>query len=282
MKSLLTIIFIVMLSTNLFAQENKDTTKVSKWTPKGVTGLNLSQVALSNWTQGGESTVTWAIFGDFGFEYKSEQWKLSNNMKLNYGMTKLGDKDFRTASNDFFFENVLSYNVGWFVDPYISNSVRTVLDKGYEYNDTSKIQTSAFFDPGYVTQSIGFAFSNSKIITTRLGAAFQETFASKFTKFTDDPDTKKIEDFKFETGVESVTEFNHNWAENLNQTSKLRLFSRFERLDVWDVRWENTLTAKVTTLINVNFNFLLIYEKDQSIKTQIREALQLGFAYNIF
>ena len=68
----------------------------------------------------------------------------------------------------------------------------------------------------------------------------------------------------------------------VSKKSSLRLFSRFESFDVWDVRWDNIIAAKVNDFLNVNLTFLLIYEKDQSVKTQIKEALQLGFTYTLF
>ena len=40
--------------------------------------------------------------------------------------------------------------------------------------------------------------------------------------------------------------------------------------------------AKVNDYINVNFNFLLIYDEEQSLKRQIKEALQLGITYSFF
>ena len=113
--------------------------------------------------------------------------------------------------------------------------------------------------------------------------AIQETFSSEkyLKKYTDDPATTKIEKFKFETGLESVTEGNVEFAKNMLLNTKLRLFTRFNMLDVWDVRWDNTITAKVNDFVNVNLNVLIIYEKSQSLRTQIKEALQLGFTYTI-
>jgi hypothetical protein len=91
----------------------------------------------------------------------------------------------------------------------------------------------------------------------------------------------KIERFKLETGIESVTEGSYLFAENMLASSKLRLFSRFNSLDVWDVRWDNTITAQINKYFNTNLNVLLIYEKSQSLKTQVKEALQLGITYSI-
>ncbi len=71
------------------------------------------------------------------------------------------------------------------------------------------------------------------------------------------------------------------FAQNMLASSQVRLFSRFNSMDVWDVRWENTITAQSNKYFNTNLNVLLIYEKSQSLKTQIKEALQFGVTYTI-
>ena len=140
-----------------------------------------------------------------------------------------------------------------------------------------------FFDPGYITQSLGFTYDKDKVFKSRLGIAIQETFTNKLRQYTDDAGTKdEIEAFKLETGIESVTDLNLPVDENLLYTSKLRLFTGFDRLDVWDVRWDNQVTAKINSWLNVNFNFIAVYERSQSVKTQIKEALQIGVAFNLF
>jgi hypothetical protein len=169
------------------------------------------------------------------------------------------------------------------VDPFVSVTVRTAVTKGYDYSvaDTN-IQIVDFFDPGYVSEALGFTYDNNKIITTRLGFALQQTFTNRFTNYTDDPETPEIETFKLDTGLESVTEVNYEFLENMKYYSFLRLFSRFTSLDVWDVRWDNIITAKVNDYINVNFNVSVIHEISQTRKTQLRESLQLGLSYVIF
>ncbi len=69
--------------------------------------------------------------------------------------------------------------------------------------------------------------------------------------------------------------------ENIFYKGTLRLFSRFENMKYWDVRWDNLINAKVNDYVNVNFNFLVVYERKQTLRTQVKEALQLGIIYNI-
>jgi len=269
-----------ILTAGLYAQT--DSLPQKQWLPSGVAGLNLNQVALSNWTQGGENAISFTLLGNFALNYFSDPWQFKNSLKLAYGRTKLGSDNFRTNDDELYLENFLSRSIGWAVDPYISNAIRTVIGNGYKYED-STFQTSAFFDPAYITQSLGFTYNKLKGFSTRLGIAFQETITDKFKYYSDDPETPdEIESFKFDTGIESVTEVEQVVMENMLLNSKLRLFSRFDSFDVWDVRWDNILTAKVNEYINVNFNVLLIHEISQTRKTQLKEALQLGLTYTLF
>ncbi|MFZ1322161.1 MAG: DUF3078 domain-containing protein [Ignavibacteria bacterium] len=252
------------------------------WTPLGTIGLGLNQVALTNWTKGGENLLTVTGNSDFYAIYYSNPWLFKNNLSFTLGSTKTGSSGFQTNDNAAFLENVLIRKIDWALYPYISNEIRSGILNGYDYSLDPFIQTSAFFDPGYITQSIGFTFDRP-MVSTRLGLAFQETFANVYTQYTDDPNTPdETEGFKFQTGVESVTSANFSVADNLYFNTRLRLFSAFNQLDVWDVGWDNTLTAVINDFMTASLDVLLVYEKSQSLKTQLKEGLQLGVNYTVF
>ncbi len=275
-----TVFIFAFTSICVFAQN--DTTKNAGWTPKAIAGINISQLALSNWTQGGENSLSWTLTGNIGYNYKSSSWNLSNNLKLAYGRTKLSGQDFRTNDNEFYLEDVLSKKIGWAVDPFFSNIITTTIAPGYDYNADTAVEIANFFDPGYVVQSLGFEYDKLAGFKTRLGIAVQEVFTNHNRKYTDDPATSKVEAFKLETGFQSVTSGNVQLAENLLLSSSLTLFTRFKSLDVWDVRWDNSLVAKVNSWLNVNLGFLLVYQRDQSLTTQMKQTLQLGVVYALF
>jgi hypothetical protein len=281
-KLLMFILFTIILSNTNDLYSQSDTIYKPGWTPRGVMTAGLTQVALSNWSKGGENVFALTGVSDFGINYRKNKWVLKNSLLATIGSTKTGSGSFQTNDNSAALETVLLYLVGWSVSPFISNEFRTGILNGYDYSGSSPLQTSAFFDPGYITQSIGFTFDRRNF-TTRLGLAFQETFTNKFRQYSDDIGTSNVQEaFKFQTGIESVTETNLSVMENFLYTGRFRLFSAFNQLDVWDVGWDNTLTAKVNDLIAVNLNFILVYEKSQSLKTQVKEGLNLGFTYAVF
>lgn len=273
-------IFVVLfLSSILIASPQSDS---SKWNPSVNLGLNISQISFTNWVKGGENSLTWTLIGDFGLNYMGSEWILKNQLKSAFGRTKIGSQNFRTNDNELYIESVLSYNVGWKVNPYVSNTIRTQITEGFDYEKTPKRKIADIFDPGYVTQSLGFNYDNNSTLKTRLGIAIQQTFTNRFRQYSDDKQTTNVKEaFKLESGMESVTHSEFLIDTNLKLKSKLRLFTRFEHIDVWDIRWDNNIVAKINSWLNVNFSFLLIYEKNQSYKTQIKQALQVGVLYNV-
>jgi len=115
--------------------------------PKAAAGLNISQLALSDWTQGGENALTWTIVGTGGVKYATEVWGFTNDLKVAYGRTKLGSEDFKTNDNELYLESVLSRNIGWDISPYFSNTVRTALTAGYNYDLDPKAEIANFLIP---------------------------------------------------------------------------------------------------------------------------------------
>jgi hypothetical protein len=260
--------------------EKKDTL----WTPKGVVGLNISQVSFQNWSQGGDNSLSFSILSNFGLHYIGDPWKWNNNLKFTYGRTKTGDNEFRTNDNEIYFESTLIRNVGWVVSPYLGITARTAISNGFNYNDNPATQIVGFLDPLYLTEGIGVSYDKSENFSTRIGIGFKQTIADKFNfKYSDDPDTpNEIEKFKNETGIESITEYEWGFLENMVYTGYLRLFGKFDDISVWDVRLDNTIVAKINDYFNVNLNVLLIYDVDETVRTQMKQALQLGISYTIF
>ena len=274
----------VILSATAIAADETEEKKDTLWVPKGVVGINLSQVSFENWTQGGDNSISFTFFSNMGIHYIGDPWKWRNSVKFTYGRTKTGDEGYKTNDNEIFFESTLNRNVGWLFNPYVGITARTAVAAGFDYDVTPSEQIVGFLDPFYLSEGIGLMYDQIPNFRTRLGLGFKQTFADEFNnRYTDDPDTPgEIESFKSETGIESVTEFEWLFLENMAYKGYLRLFGRFEDITVWDVRWDNTITAKINDYFNVNINVLLIYDVDETLRTQLKEALQLGISYTIF
>lgn len=282
MKKIFLILF--LFTTFISAQDVADSLLKQGWNPSGVLGVNLSQIAFKDWTQGGSNALAYTLFSNFNLIYFDHPWKWRNSLKAAYGRTKLEDQGYRTTDNEFYFESIITRKINWPLDLYLALTVRSSITKGYDYKVNPANQIVDFFDPGYVSQSLGFQFDYREIFFSRLGIALQQTLANKFaTAYTDDiGTTNKIENFQFDTGIESVSGVKYNFYDNMTYLSLLRLFTRFSSIDEWDVRWDNIIATKVNDYITVNFNVVLVHEISQSRRTQFKEAINIGISYSLF
>jgi hypothetical protein len=280
------IIFTVFLSLNALAQEKKEKKPKEEpkygWQKAMVGSINLTQTSFSNWTQGGENSFAWQVNLNFLFVNDQEQTNWAHSGKLTYGTAKIGGQGLRKSIDEIKLESVLTYKLNTLVNPFFALTGETQFAPGYDYDVEPKTQISAFMDPGYFRESIGIGFAPNKIIKTRLGFGFKQTFTSDFpVPYADNPETTdKVEKFKNEAGLESVTDVKWKVTKTTLFISKLELFYDFRTLNRTDVRWDNVLTVELTKYLNVNFNFKLFYDRDISRRRQIMQSIALGLVYN--
>lgn len=275
--------FIFMVNCCLSAQEDKEKKPEYGGDKELVGSLNITQSSFEDWVQGGENTLAWQLNLNSKFENDRKKYNWSNTGKIAFGKTKVGDAAARKSVDEIKLETVFIYKLGLHVNPYVAVKGETQFTTGYEYTDTSQKAISGFFDPAYLTQSLGLGYSPAKEFKARLGFALKETITRKYpVPYADDPDTPEIEKTKIETGIDLVADFKKKFGENILFTSKLELFSNLKRFDTIDLNWDNLFSAKVSKFISVSYNFTLFYDKDLSSKRQIRQTLALSLTFSFF
>ncbi len=258
-----------------------DTTKPFGWTHKIVTGLNLTQVSFRDWAPGGQNALAYTSWLNGSSVQDMERTNWSNSYKFAFGQARLSDQGLRKTDDEIFFESLLIYKQWSYVNPYASFTLRTQFAKGFEYPGGNEVAVSKFFDPAYLTQSIGAAYKPFPEIVTRIGVAVREVVTSNFNVYADDPATAKIEKVKVNGGVESVTNLDWTFAENMELKSTLELFAPFKTLDEVVVRSDNTISAKVNKYVMVGFNILLVNDVTATRRTQIKQVLAIGLSYTL-
>ena len=139
--------------------------------------------------------------------------------------------------------------------------------------------------PGYVTQMAGVGYFPNDNFSTRLAFANRMTITadgSDTYAYADDKDTKKIEKFRNEPGLESITEFKYSFSEIVSFKSRLWAFVNFKGFDQIDGRWENLLALSLSPLFEFQISYDIAYDKDLDEDSQHKNVILLGVTWRMF
>lgn len=287
-KSLL--LLSISLGISAAAQETKtdapvvDTTKA--WSIQGQNTLMLNQAAFSNWVGGGANNVGWLAGVNYNMTYEKGKDLWENIVILGYGQNNtkgVGTRKTQDVIN-------LSTNYGrefrknWYLSGGVS--LQTQFAGGYEDGnnpDTKKI--SNFMAPGYVNVGVGVTYRpNDNFTMTLRPANARITFVlDEDLQYAGSYGLKNDGDSSlFQFGFLGTAIYKVKLMENINLTNTASVFSNYldhpERLVL---AYGAVLNMKINKFISSNITLDLMYDHNQIKKTQLKQTLGVGFAYNI-
>ena len=255
------------------------------WAISGENTLMLNQAAFSNWVGGGANNIGWLVGTNYNFTYLKDKNLWENNIILGYGQndTKgLGRRKTQDLIN-------ISTNYGraisksWYVSA--GASLITQFDKGYaDGNNPAAAKISSFMAPGYVNIGAGFTYKpNDNFTATIRPANARMTFV-----LDKDLQTKGTYGLKnngdsmlFQFGLYADAAYKLQLMENISLTNKAWLFSNYiDHPERVAMGYSGILNLKINKYISSNITLDLIYDHNQIRRTQLKQTLGVGFAYN--
>lgn len=80
MKRIYIVMLFAALATITYAQTDDKGYQEGAWVLKGVTGLNMSQTAMANWSAGGENSIAGNAYLNASLTHKKGNWLWVTNM----------------------------------------------------------------------------------------------------------------------------------------------------------------------------------------------------------
>ena len=279
-----------LVLTNLSAQEvATDSTVVEtpkNWSIEGQNTLMLNQAAFSNWVGGGANNVGWLVGVNYNFTYQKDKDLWENNIILGYGRNNtqgLGNRKTQDNINiSTNYGRAISQN--WYASA--GASFLSQFDNGYaDGNNPSAAKISSFMAPGYLNVGAGFTYKPNEDFTLTLRPAnARMTFVlDKDLQHKGNYGLKNDGDsMLFQFGFYADASYKVKLMENIHLTNKAWLFSNYldhpERIAMG---YSGILNLKINKYISSNITLDLVYDHNQIRKTQLKQTLGLGFAYNI-
>ena len=265
MKKLL--IILLMLPFAAFTEEVADTVKY--WKRSGNFSANFSQVSLTNWAAGGQSSMSGVFLVNYLAQYKKDSLSWDNYINMGYGFLKNNDEALRKSTDRIEFNSKVGYATGggWNYAGLVN--FKSQFAPGYNYKDGVRDgeAISQFLAPAYINLALGMDYKNQVM------SFFFSPATGKFTIVNDDALSAAGEfgvdpgdKFRAEFGGSVRFAFKKEIFKNVTAASKIDLFSNyFHNPQNIDTDWTFMLNMKVNEWLSANFLTQLIYDDDIKI-----------------
>ncbi|WP_047448721.1 DUF3078 domain-containing protein [Alistipes sp. ZOR0009] len=282
--TLLTVALMALCAYTSAQEAPKDSIKYG-WAVKGEGSIGFSQVALSNWTAGGENTYSLnSIFNINAVRTWSKSiWQ--NGVNLGYGIQHLESKGTKKVNDQISLNSQFGYKASghWYYSARAN--LQTQFANGYDYGVDPKKFTSQFFAPAFLITSLGMEFINKSqtlsILISPISAKYtfvRNDYLSSIGAFGVTPG----EHSKSEVGAVVAAKYKkENIIKNVNIETSLQLFSSYnDKPQNIDVNWQMILFMKVNKYLATTLTTNLIYDDNVISKIQFKEILSVGLAYS--
>ena len=265
------------------AQDAEEEVVPGKWYNSLVARLAGSQVGFQNWAGGGINSLSASAGLDGKAQMTNASLKQTHEFRLGLGGISQNDEELRKAEDIIAASATFEYlGEGFFSEwhPTFSAALLTQFLDGYDYAADPKVRVSGLFAPGYVTESLGLTHQFAPYLSQRFGVAAKQTIVTA-EELRPLYGNAADETVRFEAGLESRTDFEKEVAENVTYKSSLGIFAGFSDIGHPDDNWSNLITMEVNSWLNVNFEWVTLYDNDVLDKVQFREVLSVGALFNL-
>lgn len=286
MKKLLTLFFVLLISSQVQAQDAIIVPdSLSGWSYGWVAGFNASQAAYSNWAQGGVNNI--AITGNSTFSAKHRLGRFSYGFLLSarYGKSKIEGQGVRKTTDRLLIKNRILYDLlesGGNYSAYANVNFRTQFDDGFEYEagpNDEDILISGFLSPAYFQQGVGVAYEPADFFSAEAGLAFKQTIVTDDNLATT-YGLAADKNIKNEGGLTLGLAFEQAIAPNFVLSSSVESFTNIDKaVSSTDIYFANELKGKINNIITTSLIFDLAYDDDFSNEVQVMQTLSLGVSF---
>lgn len=271
----------------------------AEWKSEVTGKISVSQAAFKDWQEGGLNTLAFTTSLDGATERLGDRWAQAYDLKLSIGYIDQEDQEIRKSEDRIRLQSNLQYKGDGFFklfNPTIAADLRTQFASGFDYSENPyrkiddtlpradeepPVETSAFFAPATLTQSLGLTYNPLEQLSLRLGVASKQTIVRE-------PDFRVLygldpDDFvRGEGGGQFAAALDQRFSGNIRYRSQLDAFFAVGQLEnPPDVIWENVLNMKVNDWITTDVEFVALFDEDTSDVIQLKEVISVGVSFTL-
>ena len=291
MKINITYLLAFLCLTNLLFSQSNDIPE--KWKNSGNALFLVNQSSFSNWTSGGQSSISGTLKIDYNFNYSDNGWDWDTKVISNFGLNKISGSDFLKKTDDRIEINSVlgkKFNndiIGrWSYSSFFN--FQTQFAKGYRFGkdangNPNRTEKSRFFSPATVQLGVGMYWKKSKDLWVNVAPMTGKLILvnRRFTENLNENETyfgvKKGGNSRFELGASIRSYYKSEIFENVTMENRLSLYSDYlDRPQNIDFDCTFNFIMKVNQYVSTNLIFQFVYDDNEIRRVQVREVLGVG------
>ena len=264
-----------------------------KWKNSGNALFLINQSSFSNWTSGGQSSVSGTLKIDYNFNYSDNGWDWDTKVISNFGLNKISGSDFLKKTDDRIEINSVlgkKFNndiIGrWSYSSFFN--FQTQFAKGYRFGkdangNPNRTEKSRFFSPATVQLGVGMYWKKSKNLWVNVAPMTGKLILvnRRFTENLNENQTffgvKKGGNSRFELGASVRSYYKSEIFENVTMENRLSLYSDYlDKPQNIDFDCTFNFIMKVNQYVSTNLIFQFVYDDNEIKRVQVREVLGVG------
>ena len=264
-----------------------------KWKNSGNALFLVNQSSFSNWTSGGQSSISGTLKVDYNFNYSDNGWDWDTKVISNFGLNKISGSDFLKKTDDRIEINSVlgkKFNndiIGrWSYSSFFN--FQTQFAKGYRFGkdangNPNRTEKSRFFSPATVQLGVGMYWKKSKDLWVNVAPMTGKLILvnRRFTENLNENQTyfgvKKGGNSRFELGASIRSYYKSEIFENVTMENRLSLYSDYlDRPQNIDFDCTFNFIMKVNQYVSTNLIFQFVYDDNEIKRVQVREVLGVG------
>ncbi len=262
--------------------------------------LSGTQSAFKDWQEGGLNSLSFTVGVNGTAEREAGRWTQRHDLRLGFGLltTEADEEDepIRKSEDQIRLESNLRYaGDGFFrrFEPTISGRLRTQFAKGFDYTDNPfpagdpfaeqepPVQTSDFFAPAFLTQTLGLTYAPKEWYTLQFSAASKQTVVWD-QRLGVLYDINPGERARVEVGAEIAGTIDREIASNIRYKSSATVFFSAGQIEEPpDVVWENYFIMQVNSWLTTNLEVTALFDENTTDAIQLKEVLSLGVSLDL-
>jgi len=283
-----------IFSSLIFSQENIDSLNIdSKWKKSGTILFLANQSSFSNWSSGGQSSVSGTLKFNYNLNYYENGWAWDTKIQSAFGLNKIGGSDFLRKTDDKIEINSVigkKFNNN-FIGKWSYSSFfnfQTQFAKGYNFGkDTNgninRTEKSRFFSPATSLLGVGLYWKRDQNFWINFAPMTAKLILVNriFTRDLNEGQTyfgiKKNGNSRFELGASFRSFFKKEIYENIVLQNSLSLYSDYlNNPQNVDFDYTVNIAMQVNKFLSTNIIVQFVYDDNEIKRLQIREVFGLG------